>query len=82
MAKQQDANTVSSLIALRTTPEAAAYLKLKPSTMDQLRWTGRGPRFVRIGGRSIRYRQSDLDAYIDAQVFSSTTEADASLLRH
>jgi predicted DNA-binding transcriptional regulator AlpA len=82
MAKQQDANTVtSSPIALRTTPEAAAYLKYKPSTMNQLRWKGCGPRFVRIG-RSVRYRQSDLDAFIDAQVFSSTTEADASLMRH
>lgn len=82
MAKQQDTGTVTaSPPALRTTAEAAAYLKLKPSTMEQHRWKGGGVPFVRIG-RSVRYRQSDLDAFIDAQVYSSTTEADASLTRH
>jgi hypothetical protein len=82
MAKQQDTNTVIvSPPALRTTPEAAAYLKLKPSTLEQHRWKGCGPSYVRIG-RSIRYRQADLDAFLDARVFSSTTEADASLVRH
>lgn len=62
--------------ALLTTTEAAVYLNIQPATMEQHRWNGRGPRFVKIG-RSVRYRQADLDAYLDARVFASTTEAEA-----
>lgn len=61
---------------LLTTVEAAAYLKQKPSTMEQHRWQGTGPRFVKLG-RSVRYRQSDLDAFLEARIFGSTTEAQA-----
>ncbi|ACH40489.1 MAG: hypothetical protein ACD_55C00119G0007 [uncultured bacterium] len=60
--------------ALLTTAEAAAYLKQKPSTLEQHRWQGVGCPFVKIG-RSVRYRQADLDAFLEARVFSSTTEA-------
>jgi len=67
--------TVSSQQALRT-PEAAIYLNVKPATLEMWRWNGRGPRFVKIG-RSVRYRQSDLDAFLAERVFTSTTEAQA-----
>jgi hypothetical protein len=67
---------VSAPTALLTTPEAAAYLKQKPATLEQHRWLGVGCPFVKIG-RSIRYRQSDLDAFLAARVFASTTEAQA-----
>jgi len=76
MSKQLNTPTVSPSPALLTTREAAAYLKIQPATMEQFRWYGRGPRFVKIG-RSVRYRQNDLDAYLDARVFTSTTEAQA-----
>ena len=62
--------------AALTTPEAAAYLSIQPATLEQWRWNGRGPRFVKIG-RSVRYRISDLDEFLNARVFSSTTEAHA-----
>lgn len=80
MVKSQDTPTVSPPTpavshALRT-PEAAAYLNVQPATLEQWRWNGRGPRFCKIG-RSCRYRQSDLDAFLDERVFSSTTEAQA-----
>jgi excisionase family DNA binding protein len=67
--------TIREAAAL-TTPEAAAYLNLRPATLEQWRWNGRGPKFCKIG-RSCRYRQSDLDAFLDARVFTSTTEAQA-----
>lgn len=43
--------------------EAAKYLQLSTSTMDKLRCQGKGPRFLRLGGR-IFYRQADLDEYL------------------
>ena len=57
-----------------TTIEAARFLNLKPATLGQWRWNGRGPRFVKIG-RSCRYRLADLEAFLEERVFSSTTEA-------
>jgi excisionase family DNA binding protein len=63
-----------SLPFLLRTAEAAAYLNLRPSTLEQWRWNGKGPLFVKMG-RAVRYRQSDLDAFLETRVFSSTTEA-------
>jgi len=56
------------------TPEAAAYLNVQPTTLEQWRWNGRGPTFIKLG-RSVRYRQADLDAFLSARVFANTTEA-------
>ena len=67
---------VSPTPALLTTSEAAEYLKIKPSTLEQWRWNGRSPRFCKIG-RSCRYRIADLDAFLAERVFTSTTEAQA-----
>lgn len=56
------------------TEEAAKYLNVQPATLEQHRWRGTGPRFVKIG-RSVRYRMADLEAFLEERVFSSTTEA-------
>jgi predicted DNA-binding transcriptional regulator AlpA len=48
---------------LLTEKEAAAYLRRSPSSLRRARTTGTGPRFVRIG-RSVRYLQSELNAYL------------------
>lgn len=39
--------------------EAAAYLRLKKRTLDNMRWQGIGPRFRKHGGR-VLYHQDDL----------------------
>ena len=45
--------------------EAAAYLKVQPGTLKTWRWSGKGPRFIRLGNRStIRYRLEDLEVFI------------------
>lgn len=51
---------------LLTEAEAAALLNLQPGTLRYWRSTGRigQPPFVRIG-RQVRYRASDLAAYMD-----------------
>ena len=45
--------------------EAAEYLRSSTSTLAKARMMRQGPDFVRIG-RAIRYRQSDLDAWMSA----------------
>jgi hypothetical protein len=42
-------------------------------TLERWRQTGDGPRFVRVG-RAVRYRRSDLDAWLESRVRSSTSE--------
>lgn len=44
--------------------EAALFLGLAIRTLQNRRWRGLPPRFMRLG-RSIRYRLSDLEAYLD-----------------
>lgn len=53
-------------------------LGLKPSTLEQMRLTGRGPKFCKIG-RSVRYRIEDVISWINARTFKTTTEADSVL---
>ncbi len=59
---------------LLTPAEAAAYLRCSKSYLDKLRVYGGGPKFLRLGKRKILYRQSDLDLWIAARSFGSTSE--------
>ena len=49
-----------------TTQQAAEFLSLKPTTLNQWRWSGKGPKYVRIGERTIRYRHQDLQHWINS----------------
>jgi excisionase family DNA binding protein len=49
-----------------TPREAAVYLRTSPSTLAKRRLQGNGPCFVRLGGRAVRYRRADLDAWMSA----------------
>ena len=49
------------------TAQAAQYLGLSSSTVEKMRVCGRGPRFLRLGGRAVGYDIRDLDAWLDAQ---------------
>ena len=59
---------------LMKTEQAAAYLGLSESLLNKLRLTGGGPIFVRLAGRSIRYRRADLDSWVAASAKASTSE--------
>jgi excisionase family DNA binding protein len=50
-----------------TASEAASYLRTSRSTLAKRRMNGCGPAFVRIG-RAVRYRLSDLDAWMGSSV--------------
>lgn len=59
------------------TREAAALARCSPRTLERLRLTGDGPRY-RKPGRGLRsrvlYRRGDVEAWIEAASFGSTTE--------
>jgi len=59
------------------TEEAAELLRVKPTTLEQWRWNGKGPRFIKLG-RCVRYRRADLEAFMDGRAYTSTTEAPGS----
>ena len=60
--------------ALLDTNAAAAYLRVSKSFLDKKRVSGGGPAFCKVG-RRVRYRSSDLNAWIEAHKFGSTSEA-------
>jgi DNA-binding transcriptional MerR regulator len=45
---------------------AADLLGVSPSTLNYWRATGRGPAFVRISARCVRYRPQDLSSFAEA----------------
>ena len=55
-------------------PEAAAYVRLSVSTLAKARLRGDGPKFIRLSARAIGYLQTDLDAWLAAKRFGSTSE--------
>lgn len=55
-----------------TTPEAASYLRLAKPTLERFRTSGDGPRYCKLGG-AVRYRRSDLDAWLESRSVSSTS---------
>ena len=59
--------------ALVRTGEAAKILDVKKSTMESWRCRGGGPPFVRYG-RAIRYREEDLDRFIENNIHANTSE--------
>ncbi|MGE0022815.1 MAG: helix-turn-helix domain-containing protein [Hyphomicrobium sp.] len=52
--------------------EAAAYLRLKKRTLDNMRWQGIGPRFRKHGGRVV-YHHDDLKAWSEGARRRSTS---------
>ena len=53
---------------------AAALMGVSPRTMQKWRVTGAGPRYVRLSGRCIRYRRSDLMEWTQHLTRSSTSD--------
>jgi Helix-turn-helix domain len=49
---------------LLTTAEAAEFLRLKPHTLENMRWQGTGPMFLKLGGR-VFYHRADLKKWCD-----------------
>jgi predicted DNA-binding transcriptional regulator AlpA len=61
-------------MTLLTQREAATALRLSERTLERLRVSGLGPKFVKIG-RCVRYVQASLDAWIASRIVASSSEA-------
>lgn len=60
---------------LFNTTQAAAYLGVSKAFLERDRWAGARIPFIKIGSRAVRYREADLEAYIEQQVRLSTSES-------
>jgi excisionase family DNA binding protein len=58
-------------VVIYTTRQAAKYLGLSISTLNKWRCYGFGPKYLKLG-RAVRYRQEELDRYLEGQLYSST----------
>ena len=59
---------------LLTTKQAAQILGVSIAFLERDRWAGARVPFVKIGSRAIRYRYSDLLAYIESCTHFSTSQ--------
>ncbi len=59
---------------LLRTKEAAALLGLKPKTLQNWRLEGRGPVWLSLGSRIIRYAPDAIAAWIDSEAAKSTPQ--------
>ena len=54
--------------------EVASYLGTSVAALAQQRYQGRGPKFIKTG-RLVRYRRSDIKAWLDANTHQQTSAA-------
>jgi predicted DNA-binding transcriptional regulator AlpA len=57
--------------------EAADFLGYSVRALRNWRVRGGGPRYVKVSSRSIRYRRTDLIAWAEARLCSSTSDTPA-----
>jgi excisionase family DNA binding protein len=62
-------------VNLLTTKEAASYLSVSMAFLERDRWAGARIPFVKVGSRAVRYREEDLNDYINNQVRLSTSDS-------
>jgi predicted DNA-binding transcriptional regulator AlpA len=67
-------NTIESLLDER---QAAEILGLSVRFLQNRRYVGGGPPFVKISARAVRYRPSDLERWVEEHIQSSTAEGAA-----
>jgi predicted DNA-binding transcriptional regulator AlpA len=60
---------------LLTTKQAAPILGVSVAFLERDRWAGARVPFIKIGSRAVRYRHSDLLAYIESCVKRSTSQS-------
>lgn len=63
------------------TRQAAAYLNLSYRTLEKLRCTGGGPPYRKVIG-TVLYRMDELDQWVEARTFSSTSDETQKEDRH
>ena len=59
---------------LMTEIQAAEYLGVTRQCMSNWRYTGKGPLYVEISKKCIRYRAKDINEFIDSRIKKSTAQ--------
>ncbi len=59
---------------LVSTKQAAQYLGTSERFLEIRRMKGGGPPFIRVSAKTIRYRRSDLDSWVESRVRQSTSD--------
>jgi hypothetical protein len=54
--------------------ELAVRWGISHRTLERWRWTGEGPRFIKLGGR-VAYRLCDIEEYEQTMIRSSTSDS-------
>lgn len=65
--------TVVNLPSLLDQEQVAEYLGKSVAWCERSRWTGSGPKFVKIG-KAVRYRADDVLAWLEENTRSETGE--------
>jgi len=55
-----------------TRPEAAVFLGIKPQTLAVWAMSGKHVPIVKVGARSVRYRESDLREFLERQTIPAS----------
>jgi hypothetical protein len=53
--------------------ELARRWSISPRTLERWRWTGDGPRYIKLKGR-VAYREADVEAYEAERLMESTQQ--------
>lgn len=64
---------IESATRLLKEDEVAQILNMEVATLRRWRWSGHGPRFIKIGG-AVRYDPADIDAFVESGRRSSTSD--------
>lgn len=54
--------------------QVSKLLHISPKTLRNWRVQGDGPKYVKLSGRLIRYRRSDIDDWTESNVRTSTSD--------
>ena len=60
--------------ALLSPSEVADLLGVPVKTLEQWRWKGTGPRFLRLPSRAVRYDAAELENWLDSRRMRSTSD--------
>lgn len=59
---------------LLTENQVSQLYKVSPRTLQTWRCIGKGPKFVKVSSKAVRYRMSELSAWSDLMLRQSTSD--------
>lgn len=59
---------------LASSAEVAEHLGMSPGGLAKLRMEGKGPAFIRVNSRTIRYRWMAVEAWLDGRTHTTTDD--------